>query len=698
MGRNPNHQQPSARSTKAQANELLNFHFSTPASSRQDSLHNNNNNNNNNRNDRRCNNGQQNSRRNNDNNNNNNRRLRSKQCRASVRCNADSSMFYLHSSSEHTFILSRLSPSKISKTDYSFHGSNKSVSWQSVRAVNHRVPQYQHHKNTSYDCPICLCDFVCPRISKCGHSFCLSCVLRHVKTYAANNPYNPVKCPCCGIPFIVEDLRPVMIESLQPVKLNESLRLRKLHRRKESSSPFLPIKDAEQHSNPHFAPIHGIDADAKFSRFNYVDPDTYRNLLVANQEELLEEMKIAIGSNDKFDVVERIYLSMALDIVLEELKKAEEELPEEKKLIERFATLSSGMYQKQSPALLFEGGKVENGGIDFDHIDIVTTKIGKHPEEKDRRTHHGVDKKPTDNTLRGENNYKTRLKGSMFLDTSSAIHFYQAEDGQLIFLNGFNMNCLLSDFSKSPACVNEQKYEDQARLPFPDYIEGRVLEIENLHLTSDSRKRFPFLNHVPLYTDIVFVEIELNDTLSDVTKLKFRGDFVARRKRRRSKVLAEKRADRSAKKEEQQLVKERKARLQIIDPDDDFFQVSIEPESPNAIDPMQFLEPLPGGCNFNQHNTTTLLGSIPVSSFNFSEACRRGNDRIALSSGEAFPALSSSEEFPSLCNKESENHVQVNPQLVNDLATVHVSSVAGEKKKKKGNKLVLFSTGGVRGR
>ena len=559
MGRNSNHQQQQgagAGGSQHQANELLNFHFSTPAASRQDASFSSNNNNNNSRN-RSGNNGR------NRNHQNNNQRRRSAQDRASVRKKADSSMFYLHSSAEHSFLLTRRSPSKMNTNNYSFHGPDESVSWESVRMVKQRVPYCD-----DVACPICLCDFICARISKCGHSFCLPCILRHVQTYAADNPYHPVKCPCCGIPIIVEDTRPVLMEAVRPAIVQQTFRLRKLHRQKISSAPFLPTPGAPQHSNPHFAPTTGIDADAKYSRFNYVDPELYHASLVANQGELQREMKIAIGAAG---AMERIYLSLAMEIVLGEQQKAQRESAEEKSLIARFASSNSGMYQPQSPALVFEEkgndvfdsnsssschnlpshetdiiGKTdnENGNINGnsnydskkttesslvqqryrgDSIDSYKS-IGSHKSVDTASTpcsnpqNEGSDTAVGQSPSCSSNNKPTRRKprkqvhGSMYLDTSDAVHLYQSEDGQLVFLNGFSMTCLLSDFSKGPPVAPEslllndvaednpdknnegEKHRGKSHVqqaPLPDFIEGRVLEKENVHMTSEIRKRCP---------------------------------------------------------------------------------------------------------------------------------------------------------------------------------------------------------------
>lgn len=733
MGRNPRnrqHRQQLGASAAGRiqhrhnnnANELLNFHFSTPAASRQDS---------NTRINRRGGSGS-----NNDHgrhHHNNNQRRRSAQTRASVRQIADSSMFYLHSSAEHTFLLTRRSPSKMNPNEYSFNGSDQSVSWESVRMVQQRVPL-----SDEIVCPICLCDYVCARISKCGHSFCLPCILRHVQTYAASNPYHPVKCPCCGIPIIVDDMRPVSFDIVQPVVLQQTMRLRKLHRQKVSSSPFLPVKGAPMHSSPHFAPIVGIDADARYSRFNYLDPGAYHASLVAHQGELRKEMKNIVSLGGASASAEQLYLRLAMEMVLEEQRKAHQELEDEQALIVRFAGSNTGMYQAQSPALEFHPETVEEerlvdedscGGLpsslvqrcradsvgSFKSVDTAATPCSQN--EGDAGANKGVSSPPATHNQKRFARKKPRKKiyGSMYLDTENAVHLYQAEDGQLVFLNGFNMTCLLSDFSKSPSYCTE----DQAKMnnsssmnalpPLPDIIEGRILEKELVHLTSETRKRMPFLNHIPLYTDVLFVELDLNHLLSETTKQKFKNEILKRRKKRHSKVQAEKRADRVAKKEDQDRINERKARLQSVDPDDVFFHPAVKlSKEMTAAEIMttttEDFGPLLGG---ERSDSDGIVPEVAAegSAFSFSQAARRGTAAVLLTA-EAFPELSSSSAFPSLGSSSSA--AATAPPKSTPWGSASSSgktlspstqprNAPGTKKKKKGEKLVLFSTGGARG-
>ena len=511
-------------------------------------------------------------------------------------------------------------------------------------------------------------------------------------------------------------------------------------------------------------PTFGVDPDARYSRFNYLDPDVYHASLVANQGELQRELKDVLGCGLATSSVEVMYLSVSLDMVLEEQQKAQQEAAEEKTLMARFACSNSGMYQPQSPALVFkeenENSVYEEANSNnnvsanvsdnhnsknepslvqryrgdsvgsYKSVDTASTPCSnQHDCEGDLTT--GKALSPSSKNRNSRRKPHKKCHGSMYLDTSTAVHLYQAEDGQLVFLNGFNMTCLLSDFSKGPPSDapsldgtetgnHQGEYrETNSRMqsgPLPDFLEGRVLEKENVHLTSDIRKRMPFLNHIPLFTDIVFVELDLNHVLSDETRRKFKNEIAKRRKKRQSKTQAEKRADLQTQKEDRDRINARKARLRTVDPNDEFFQVSVVPPPEPVAEGAEF-GPVPGGersSNGVTHeavvagrNIDDSLSQPPSSSsFSFSQAAQRARD------AEAFPTLSSSEAFPTLGSRPSPA-----PTLPRDgsstwrsgkasakivaSATVAPGMAAGnpggKKKKKRAQKLVLFSTGGARG-
>ncbi|KAL3921401.1 MAG: hypothetical protein SGILL_002766 [Bacillariaceae sp.] len=507
--------------------------------------------------------------------------------------------------------------------------------------------------------------------------------------------------------------------------MQSKFRLRKLHRTKQSSAPFLPLPEAPMHGNPHFCPTAKVDPDAKYSRFNFVDSDYFHSILVENQMELQREISSSV------DDAEKVYLGMALEIVMTQQQHAIHEREEEETLCERYAKPTAGMYLPQSPALVYSledlspqqqeqlsavaeewwppgedsmacvrgastslGGRYRGDSIgSYKSVESAATHSSNHSKEDV----HVVPTSPG-GTL-NQRKPQSRPQGSMYLDESSAVHFYQSEDGQLVFLNGFNMACLLSDYAKGLSQAGPKTQTFKA--PLPDFIEGRVLEIENVQLTPDLRKRMPFLSHLPVFSDVSFVELDLNSLLSEETRKKFKADISKRRKQRQARIQAEKRADKAAEREETDRINERKARLQTIDPDDDFFQIQSLPQEPQPTTGEDFGPSLVSGNESGdsaaRHQRATNTGSMVT----FSAAARRGADPISISSTEAFPALgAASEAFPALVGPGSRPTTVDKPAASASgaaaPATPSVGTVGKKKYKGKQKKILLFSTAGGR--
>eukprot|EP01053_Blabericola_migrator_P003094 Blabericola_migrator_1__3093@NODE_18_length_22925_cov_118_464826_g15_i0_p3_GENE_NODE_18_length_22925_cov_118_464826_g15_i0NODE_18_length_22925_cov_118_464826_g15_i0_p3_ORF_typecomplete_len563_score73_25zfC3HC4/PF00097_25/1_2e08zfC3HC4/PF00097_25/1_8e03zfC3HC4/PF00097_25/4_4e03zfC3HC4/PF00097_25/8_3e03zfC3HC4_3/PF13920_6/9_3e08zfC3HC4_3/PF13920_6/2_9e03zfRING_UBOX/PF13445_6/2e06zfRING_UBOX/PF13445_6/3_7e03zfRING_5/PF14634_6/2_1e06zfRING_5/PF14634_6/2_2e03zfRING_5/PF14634_6/1_3e03zfC3HC4_2/PF13923 len=70
-------------------------------------------------------------------------------------------------------------------------------------------------------CPICLEPaVVCPKITRCGHVLCWTCILRlfssdYFKQQSKGNPWR--KCPLCSDPIMREELRPVRFQQIEPI-------------------------------------------------------------------------------------------------------------------------------------------------------------------------------------------------------------------------------------------------------------------------------------------------------------------------------------------------------------------------------------------------------------------------------------------------------------------------------------------------
>eukprot|EP00796_Vickermania_ingenoplastis_P007881 gene7881-5507_t len=93
------------------------------------------------------------------------------------------------------------------------------VPWEAVQSVVVRAAV------EDFECPICLEPPIAPRITECGHTFCLPCVL-HVLQVAREQD-RPKKCPVCHAPIAAHTLKPALLQPVIP-----------LHKKEERSTAF----------------------------------------------------------------------------------------------------------------------------------------------------------------------------------------------------------------------------------------------------------------------------------------------------------------------------------------------------------------------------------------------------------------------------------------------------------------------------
>ncbi|XP_050304981.1 RING finger protein 10 [Anthonomus grandis grandis] len=104
-------------------------------------------------------------------------------------------------------------------------------------------------------------------------------------------------------------------------------------------------------------------------------------------------------------------------------------------------------------------------------------------------------------------------------------YFYQAEDGQHIYLHGLNAKML------------EHSY---GSLEFgPKVLTGRILEKEGGSMTEELRKKLRYLQHLPVTCQFEVAEIHLDDTVVTRDTLQFFKEQVNLRKKKRQRRAKE---------------------------------------------------------------------------------------------------------------------------------------------------------------
>lgn len=191
---------------------------------------------------------------------------------------------------------------------------DEALAWSSILQV------ITPHVLDSFGCPICLdsCPLA-PRISRCGHTFCLQCIIRflHDDNITASAKWN--KCPICSEPMHLSELKPVKFDDNQNIPVaGQDVVLQLLKREHGSILPLAkdclyrdrdlaePLRDIPWHFQTEavqharlirgtknyiqeelFSEISKLQENAKEN--NYQDLDVFWNdMAIANIVELIE--------------------------------------------------------------------------------------------------------------------------------------------------------------------------------------------------------------------------------------------------------------------------------------------------------------------------------------------------------------------------------------------------------------------------
>lgn len=114
--------------------------------------------------------------------------------------------------------------------------------------------------------------------------------------------------------------------------------------------------------------------------------------------------------------------------------------------------------------------------------------------------------------------------------TSKPFYFYQASDGQHLYLHALNIKML------------EMQYGGLEMCPFR--ITGKIIEKEGGSMTEELRKRLRYLQHLPLTCQFEVVEIDLSNHVSDVIWDHFKNQIETRARRRHRRERDERRRER----------------------------------------------------------------------------------------------------------------------------------------------------------
>ncbi|KAJ2076710.1 hypothetical protein H4R24_005545 [Coemansia sp. RSA 988] len=329
-------------------------------------------------------------------------------------------------------------------------------------------------------CPICLTPPIAARVTKCGHIFCFSCILRHL-SYDASNGHKATtkKCPICWCTISSDSLLPVQFWTAQydtstaekgiVTKLGPGLHITmRLMKRLRGTTFCLPrassshIYSADMISRVKKAiDTNASDIDPKFDGCDL--PWTFSDgaLIFA-----------------KFMLASRVYCMSEYQREHDELQRAssDEGADTESRLFIESAIMSveSALADAQNPDS--EERKLE---------DLASVGQNLNPVHSDSI-------------------------GNIALsaENDDFFYFYQADDGQHIYIHPLHMRIIAHD---------RGNYAEM-----PDTLDIKLKYSVESVVTDEVRRRFRFLDHLSLRCEVVIIEPDVCALVSHKSLDKFR--------------------------------------------------------------------------------------------------------------------------------------------------------------------------------
>ncbi|KAG0169433.1 hypothetical protein DFQ30_003649 [Apophysomyces sp. BC1015] len=330
-------------------------------------------------------------------------------------------------------------------------------------------------------CPVCLSPPAAARVAKCGHVFCLPCILHHLAL--GEDPKAQWRdCPICGDLIYEFDLKSARLllpfaitrcddkGPLEHVAIGDVIEMC-LVRRINHGMAALPLTDTWPVSDNHHRTVKtpvipwSSTPDAlNFARFMFASPEY-------------------MDGEYKRDLLE-------LENALEEAKN---------------------------------WGATEELTYVYDSIQLVKDTMATHKGNAKGpavRTHAML---PGATSSMKKEIWNTRAhmedaKENEEVSFETAYYYFQAADGQNIYLQPLDIKILKHEFGDFEL--------------FPRHLQAIVTGVEEMAFTEDLRKKCKYLGHLPLTCDVVFVEIDLSGIVSKETLQLFDKELELRTSRR----------------------------------------------------------------------------------------------------------------------------------------------------------------------
>jgi len=426
----------------------------------------------------------------------------------------------------------------------------------------HLVEQVRIFSNEVPSCPVCLYPPVAARITRCGHIYCWACMLH----YLSLGEKSWGKCPICYEAIHQKDLKSVAALERHAHSVGEEITM-KLIKRDRGSTFALPRSQwRERAGKPHNV---RDDVDTCYAKLLVASPDQVQEILDCERTAL--ECQLA---DEGDQTLEGSYVRSALDLLksrrenLGLVQDAKEDVAVMLQQLDLTSSDSSDQSPQLSPTLVAKGltysdafddvvedNKDEDKEIAGGDAANSESELGSGAVIEDAMVFGvdaggdslqyvaGVDEEielmsPVSDECGAASDGNKSAHGQNKL--TSTYYYYQAMDGQQVYLNSVNARCLVNEYGSWEAC--------------PDVITAKIVEIDGCTMDADLRRRLRYLGHLPLCCEFRVAELALQPPLVSKETLKsFHAEIDKRHRARQRKCREDRRIDKKMKNAEDRM-------------------------------------------------------------------------------------------------------------------------------------------------
>lgn len=438
----------------------------------------------------------------------------------------------------------------------------------------------------SASCPICLSTPVAPRMARCGHIFCLPCLIRYMHATDEENPVSEKKarwkkCPICYDSIYISETRPVRWFSGQegdlPIEGGDVVL--RLMKREPGNTLALPRDGAEGLGPEEDIPWHHAAEVADYARMMKGGED----YMVSQHDAEIEDLRRQEVEDELLFGDDTTWTRKAISAITDAKEKLQgmgnspdvsrkptvKKPPKEPIAIGPPSDEVAVMYAAQHAA---KSGQSSS--------DSIVTGTAPGPSSTPA-TSDGVENltEAMDHVHLNPTSTKSKQKAPEKPGTQSSgdhpFYFYQA----------------LPQYYLSPLDIRILKAAFGDYSLFPATILPRVEHISTGHVVDDElRKRVKYLGHLPHGCEVNFLECDWRDVVVPEVLEAFRPETERRRKRNKDKEIREEKDRIRAEREEDEkrwaAVRRKRPSFGTSDPP--FLDRDFQPLANSANDPPLF--------------------------------------------------------------------------------------------------------------